>query len=437
MRIPATKSALIGEGEEKIKFIQKRYWHGYLTEGERYAQSVDVWSQIKKVVEKDMKEEFSFKNPIFQMVDSGSRGNWGNITQLCGMVGLVASPTGKTIELPIKSNFSEGLSTLEYFISTHGGRKGKADTALKTAQSGYLTRRLVDASQNILIREADCGTKEFQTVYRATVQTDFNESFEQKVYGKVLANDVVADGETLATKGTMITRPLIETFESRAVESVDIYSILTCETENGVCQKCYGLDLGHNEPSTLGTPVGIVAAQSIGEPGTQLTMRTFHSGGVAKEGGDITQGLTRVEELFEARAPKYQAIIADVDATVTEIRYEGQDVHITIRAHEQQQREYYLPDDSFSATVKKGDHIREKAVLAKSSQTKSRLTATHEGIVEKISGGVIVIKDAVPEEFTYTTNAGRTLLKSEGEVVEQGEKITEGHINLQELMELS
>ncbi len=188
---PDSKNIHIKEGEEKIKDIQKAFWHGFLTERERYEQTIKVWSATKSVIEKELKSHYTETNSIFNMIDSGARGNWGNVTQLCGMKGLVASPSGKTIELPIKANYKEGLSVLEYFINTHSGRKGKADTALKTAQSGYLTRRLVDAAQNILIREEDCGTVHYEEIHRETSKSVFRESFEDKIYGKFLAKDVV------------------------------------------------------------------------------------------------------------------------------------------------------------------------------------------------------------------------------------------------------
>lgn len=319
---PANKGELIKGGEERIKAIQKAFWNGYLTERERYDQSLKVWMNVKGTIEKEMKPYYNTDNAIFNMVDSGARGNWGNLMQLCGMKGLVASPSGKIIELPIKANYKEGLSVLEYFINTHSGRKGKADTALKTAQSGYLTRRLVDAAQNVLVREHDCGTHHFEEIRKETSKSVFRESFEDKVYGKFLAQDVVENGKVIIEANTLIDKTILKKLSESSVPAISVRSVLTCETEEGVCQKCYGLDLGQRVLVTLGTPVGIIAAQSIGEPGTQLTMRTFHTGGTAKEGGDITQGLTRVEELLEARVPKYEATISEITGTIESIHYE-------------------------------------------------------------------------------------------------------------------
>jgi len=386
MIAPKEKDEFVKMGEDKIKAVQKAHWNGFMTERERYEQSVKVWSSIKSSIEKALKPYYTPENSIFNMIDSGARGNWGNLTQLCGMKGLVAGPTGKTIELPIKANYKEGLSVLEYFINTHSGRKGKADTALKTAQSGYLTRRLVDAAQNILIREHDCNTVHFEEIFRDTSKSIFRESFEEKIVGKFLAKDIVVGTRVLAEAGSLVDKELITILNEHKAESVCVRSILTCETEEGVCQKCYGLDLGTSRLAELGNPVGIIAAQSIGEPGTQLTMRTFHSGGVVKEGGDITQGLTRVEELLEARNPKHEAVISEIDGEITGVRYEGKELTITLQANRIESYDHFLADESFKPTVKVGDKVLFKQVIAKSKETKGKVTALHDGIVKRIDG---------------------------------------------------
>jgi DNA-directed RNA polymerase subunit beta' len=437
MITPKEKDELVHLGEDKIKGIQKAYWHGFLTERERYEQSVKVWSSIKSSIEKELKPYYTAENSIFNMIDSGARGNWGNLTQLCGMKGLVASPSGKTIELPIKANYKEGLSVLEYFINTHSGRKGKADTALKTAQSGYLTRRLVDAAQNILIRENDCGTVHYEEIFRDTSKSVFRESFEAKIEGKFLAKDVLHDGKVLEEAGSLVDKELIAKLNEAKIDSVSVRSILTCETEEGVCQKCYGLDLGTSRLAELGNPVGIIAAQSIGEPGTQLTMRTFHSGGVVKEGGDITQGLTRVEELLEARNPKHEAVIAEIDGEITGIRYEGKELTITLQANRIESYEHYLADETFKPTVKVGDKVLFKQVIAKSKETKGKINALHDGIVKRIDGLCILIEDEAPRTIEYKVDASKNLLVTEGSKVRLGEKITEGHINIHSLMDLA
>lgn len=442
MHIPEEKydhngtQGLIESGEEKIKKIQKAHWNGLLTADERYIQSLQVWSAVKSQIEKETKKNFTPSNPIFNLVDSGARGNWGNVTQLCGMKGLVVSPTGKTIELPIKSNLKEGFSTLEYFIATHGGRKGKADTALKTAQSGYLTRRLVDASQNVLVREDDCGTLNYEIYDREAPETLFGDSFENKLFGRVTAEPVYDEnGEMLYDKDILITKSILKKIMDSSANKVAVRSILRCECEEGVCQKCYGMDLSTSKIVNIGIPVGIIAAQSIGEPGTQLTMRTFHSGGVAQAGGDITAGLTRVEELFEARAPKSPAEIAPFDATVTAIETEGSTTTVSLKATEKAVREYYTIEADMKAAVSKGDTVEAKQVLAKMAGSRQRVQATHAGRVLQVTDNVIVIEDLSPEEVSYDIVAGRHLTVSKGDTVKMGSKLTEGHINLQNLME--
>ncbi|MBP8016872.1 DNA-directed RNA polymerase subunit beta', partial [Candidatus Gracilibacteria bacterium] len=437
MTIPTNKLELIKEGEEKIKGIQKKFWSGYMTEKERYEQSIRVWSQVKNRIEKEMPTYFDKHNHIYSMVISQARGSWGNVTQLCGIKGLVASPTGKTIELPIKANYKEGLSVLEYFIDTHSGRKGKADTALKTAQSGYLTRRLVDTAQNILAREEDCNTLNYEEVSRNTTKSFSKDLFEEKIFGKILAKDILEGNKVLFSAGTLVDKSVLKTIQDKNIENVCIRSVLTCETEGGVCQKCYGLDLGYNDLVKIGTPIGIIAAQSIGEPGTQLTMRTFHTGGVAKEGGDITQGLTRVEELFEARNPKYEACISDLKGKVSSIKYGAKEIIVKITASELLVREYYLPDSTYKVAVKKGDKVSEKTVLATSKDGKNKILNSIKGIVDKISSSVIYVKDDSYQTFEYEVELGRNILVKEGDQVEIGDKLTAGHINIHKLMELA
>ncbi len=437
MIIPVEKDGFIEEGETKIKEIQKAFWHGLVNEDERYIQSLKIWSESKGKIEKEMKKNFTPSNPIYNLVDSGARGNWGNVTQLCGMKGLVVSPTGKTIELPIKSNLKEGFSTLEYFIATHGWRKGKADTALKTAQSGYLTRRLVDAAQNILIRENDCHTVHYEEFDRSESTTLFGDTFENKIYGKFTAKDVLdSKGSVVLESGTLIAKLELKKILDSDARLVAVRSVLTCETEEGVCQQCYGLDLASNAMVKIGTPVGIIAAQSIGEPGTQLTMRTFHSGGVAKEGGDITAGLSRVEELFEARNPKYLAEIAPFPSQIALIEREGNHMTVTISATDLQKREYYLSDETMVWTVAKGDTVEEKQIIGKSKETKQKVQSLKAGRVVKIQDATITIEDTIAESVTYTVPAGRNLLVKEGDIVKTGAKLTEGHISIQSLMEV-
>ncbi|MDD2907498.1 MAG: DNA-directed RNA polymerase subunit beta' [Candidatus Gracilibacteria bacterium] len=436
MVTPENKKELLAGAGEKVKYIQKKWWLGFMTEDEKYNQSIKIWAEVKKEIESELKELFTPTNHIFNFIDSGARGNRGNITQLCGMKGLVASTTGKTIELPIKSTLKEGFSTLEYFIATHGGRKGKSDTALKTAQSGYLTRRLVDSSQNILIKEDDCNTVHSKTVIRGEKSGNFEEKFEDRIYSHTVARNIVDEnGKTIVASGTIIDTKTLGIINKHNINKIEIRSVLTCETEGGVCKACYGLDLGLNKEVETGTPVGVIAAQSIGEPGTQLTMRTFHSGGVAKEGGDMAQGLSRVEELFEARSPKVAAEISDIDGNVEVINNES-NITVRVTATELYDEEYYF-EDNYDVVVKVGQIIKAKHVLAKSTTDKAKISSLFAGEVKKIEEGVIVVRDIETRVFEYTFDLGRRLLVKDGQTISKGQKMTEGSLNLQKLKDVA
>jgi DNA-directed RNA polymerase subunit beta' len=306
--IPDAKKALIDAAEEKVIKIERQYKRGLLTNKERKDNAVKVWAETTNSVTTALMENLDKFNPIFMMANSGARGSTNQIRQLAGMRGLMADPNGEVIEIPIRANFREGLSVLEFFISSHGARKGLADTALRTADSGYLTRRLVDVSHNVIIREVDCFANLGENVQgiRLTDLTNGKEvieSLEDRIRGRVLAQDVVADdGEVIAKVNDLVTNDLATKIARAGKKEVFIRSVLTCKSEHGVCAKCYGSNMATGDLVNIGEAVGVIAAQSIGEPGTQLTMRTFHTGGVA--GGDITQGLPRVEELFEARKPR-------------------------------------------------------------------------------------------------------------------------------------
>ena len=333
MHVPANKKQIIEEAEQEVIKIGRHYARGTVTEEERYQTVIDTWKKATEKVEKGLSASLDDFNPIWMMANSGARGNMSQIRQLAGMRGLMANPKGETIELPVRANFREGLSVLEYFISSHGGRKGLADTALKTADSGYLTRRLVDVSHAVIVREQDCGDTKGMKVTPILDGKTVIESLADRIAGRYAMHDIVdpSTGEILAEADTMISTDqakaidkaltkewdkLPEEEKYHKLPSVHIRSVLTCKTRNGVCAKCYGKNMASGNPVKLGEAVGIIAAQSIGEPGTQLTMRTFHTGGVAT-GDDITQGLPRVEELFEARKPKGQAIIAENKGAVT------------------------------------------------------------------------------------------------------------------------
>jgi DNA-directed RNA polymerase subunit beta' len=367
------------------------------------------------------------------MIDSGARGNWGQITQLCGMKGLVANPSGKTIELPIKSNLKDGFSILEYFIATHGGRKGKSDTALKTAEAGYLTRRLVDAVQDIVIKEEDCGNVQEHSVTREE-STKIGEGFEKRIFGRTIAVNIAdpKTGELIAKKGVQIDNEIAAGIKKAQVEEVKVRAIMTCKVENGICQKCYGFDLGTNDLVELGTAVGIIAAQSIGEPGTQLTMRTFHMGGVA-EGSDITQGLTRVEELFEARNPKGAAVLAEISGKASVKSQKGQ-TEVIITAQELGSDSYSIPPD-FEAVVKKGEKVKPKQIIARSKTEKHSIKAHDEGRIAKITDSEIVTKHTEKHHKVYHFDQKEKLLVKNNDLVAKGTALNRGHLNLQDLME--
>lgn len=320
----AEKDQILQEAQTKVDTVMKQFRRGLITEEERYERVISVWSAAKDEIQGKLMKSLDARNPIFMMSDSGARGNASNFTQLAGMRGLMANPSGRIIELPIKSSFREGLTVLEYFISTHGARKGLADTALKTADSGYLTRRLVDVAQDVIVREDDCGTDKGLVVRAIQEGSDVIESLFDRLVGRIARTDIrnPETGEVMIQANEMISEDKAKEIVDAGIEEVTIRSAFTCITRHGVCKKCYGRNLATGSDVEVGEAVGIIAAQSIGEPGTQLTMRTFHTGGVA--GDDITQGLPRIQELFEARNPKGQAIISEIEGQIS-IAQEGKE----------------------------------------------------------------------------------------------------------------
>ena len=362
--VPPNKGEILDEAETKVEAIDEDYEMGLMSPEERHKQVVDIWTEANEKVGDAMSANFDHFNPIYMMADSGARGNIKQIRQLAGMRGLMADTKGQTIDIPVKSNFREGLSVLEYFISTHGTRKGMADTALRTADSGYLTRRLVDVAQDVIVREIDCGTT---TGVPYPLFTEKGE-LDENLIGRCLLEDVAGeDGEVILSGGEYITSmDELRAMEAAGVKEVVIRTVMTCHAEHGVCQKCYGWDLATARPVNIGTAVGIIAAQSIGEPGTQLTMRTFHAGGVA--GDDITQGLPRVQELFEARKPKGQAVLAEISGTL-QVAADKQSKTLTIHDQEGNYREYVvsaratlLPGVADGCEVKVGQQLTKGSV---------------------------------------------------------------------------
>jgi DNA-directed RNA polymerase subunit beta' len=355
MVIPEVKQKLIAEAEQKVENIEKLYRHGLISDQERYEQVISIWNETKDKLTEELIQNLDEFNPIFMMANSGARGSKNQISQLAGMRGLMANPSGKTIEMPIKSNFREGLNVIEFFISTHGARKGLADTALRTADSGYLTRRLVDVAQDIIVREEDCGTEKGIWVEEIRDGTEVIETLEERIIGRYAADDIKNEktGDVIVKKNELITEEVAKKIVDAGINRVYVRSVLECKTRYGVCTKCYGLDLGTGQPVNVGEAVGIIAAQAIGEPGTQLTMRTFHTGGIA--GQDITQGLPRVEELFEARKPKGVAVISEIEGYVS-IK-EDKKRTITVRNDNGEERTYEIPYGA-RLKVNDGDYIQ-------------------------------------------------------------------------------
>ena len=328
--VPEEKKTIINDARKRSNEVVNQYNDGLLSEEERIRKNVEIWHGVKSQVEKVVLENLDKKGSVYSMLKSGARGSTAQITQMAGMKGLIQNASGETMELPILSSTKEGFNPIEYFVNTHGSRKGLADTALNTAKAGYLTRRLFVAAQDVLITGEDCGTKEGIKLQKESA-SGIEIALSKSIKGRVLASDVVdASGNKLFDKGHLLTDKDAMTIEKAGVEEVFVRSPLTCKSHEGICAKCYGVDLGKNRLIDIGEAVGTVAAQAIGEPGTQLSMNTKHAGGAASVGGDIVQGLPRVEEVFEKRRPKTPAIIARVDGVVTEIKEQDLEKVITI-----------------------------------------------------------------------------------------------------------
>ena len=367
---PAHKAEILDRYEKQAEAVQTKYESGFLGADERRRELIEIWTKGTNEVAADLEASIDPSNTIFRMVNSGARGNWMQMRQIGGMKGLVANPRGEIIPRPVKSSFREGLSVLEFFISTHGARKGLADTALRTADSGYLTRRLVDVSQDVIVREDDCGTEKGLKQTIATRAEDGtvtkSETVETSVYARTLAKPVLVDGEVVAEAGADVGDLLIEDLVGRGVTELSVRSVLTCDSKVGTCAKCYGRSLATGKLVDIGEAVGIIAAQSIGEPGTQLTMRTFHIGGVASEGGDITSGLPRVQELFEARTPKGQAPISEAAGRVA-IEDGDRTRKIVVTPDDGTEEKEYVVSKRIEPLVADGDRVEAGQQLVKGS----------------------------------------------------------------------
>jgi DNA-directed RNA polymerase subunit beta' len=433
---PDTKWQIIHNTEKEVADVEKMYRRGVMTEDERYRKVIELWQKAYEEVGAQTEVAFDKFSPIWMMMGSGARGNIQQIRQLAGMRGLMADPTGRIIDLPIQANFTEGLTVLEYFISTHGTRKGLADTALRTADSGYLTRRLVDVAQDVIVREEDCGTTNGIWIRDITPERAKNDPIFEKIAGRVAAEDITVKNKVLVSAGQSINDENARAIIAAGVP-VKMRSVLVCEAREGVCRTCYGRNLATGKLVEIGEAVGVIAAQSIGEPGTQLTMRTFHTGGVA--GVDITQGLPRVEELFEARIPKGKAIISEIDGELEIIRQEGSR-KVRVTSKEDFEVSYPL-QPKMEPLVKSGDDVMEGQEVAHDPKGANSVRTRHAGKVT-VSAKEITVRTVDEEVREYAiphqVRIRPELDRRDGHKVEikAGQQVTEGSISPQELLHI-
>jgi DNA-directed RNA polymerase subunit beta' len=432
--MPTEKDNILKGADEEVQRIERDYRRGLITDDERYNEVIEVWTKAKDQVTKAVSGVLDPYGPVAMMAQSGAKGNIQQISQMSGMRGLMADPSGRIIELPIRSSFRDGLTVLEYFLSTHGARKGLADTAIRTADSGYLTRRLIDVSQNVIVYEEDCGTEQGIWIQ------DLNDPARRdlrlaQLPGRLLASDVVdeATGEVIAERNTIIDEYVRDQIAAaREVPTLYLRSPLTCEARHGICQHCYGWHMGTRRLVAIGDAVGIVAAQSIGEPGTQLTMRTFHTGGVA--GIDITSGLPRVEELFEARVPKGKAILAELDGVVELQRNEDSRI-IKVISRQTYRDEHELPA-GYRPAVEQGQWVEVgQAVATHDDENEPAIVARLTGSAE-IHGGTVSITSEEREEREYTVPASARLKVEDGQPVQAGDLLTEGSKDPEEVLRI-
>jgi len=445
LTVPVERDQILNDASDDVDDAQRDFRRGLLTEDERYQRTIESWNNAKMNLQEVIGNALDPFGPIAVMALSGAtKGGFGPITQLAGMRGLMADPSGRIIDLPIKSNFRMGLTALEYFISTHGARKGLADTALRTADAGYMTRRLVDVAQDMIINRHDCGTKAGIKILNPAHPSNQDargiplpeadvagQSLSERVIGRVASRDVYdpQTGEIIVRRNEMIDEDVADSLEDAVVELVYVRSPMTCSLIHGVCALCYGRDLGRGELVSIGSAVGIVAAQSIGEPGTQLTLRTFHTGGVALGGGDITSGLPRVEELFEARKkPKGEAVVVDISGTLHLLRKEG--VRIARVIQSEVRGEHHDIPAGWELMVEDGDTVREGAVLAVEPEGEGELVAGLGGEIF-LEDGMLHIRDEVEDVRDYEIPQNARLFEDvyDGMQVAAGQQLTEGSKN--------
>ncbi len=432
LQISKEKSDLMKLAEEQVKEIFSQYEQGLLTNEERREKVIDVWTEVKNKVTAESKKVIDTNGPVSSMIESGARGSWGQLTQIIGMKGLVINPAGDIIELPVKSNFKEGFDVLEYFISTHGARKGLSDTALRTANAGYLTRRLIDVAQDMVVQEEDCGDEEGTLVTKVDSE-NMGENIANRLFGRVVLENIKdKNGKVIVKKGETVGKTQVKQISDLELEQVKIRSVYSCRSLHGICAKCYGFDLAYNEPVKIGAAVGIMAAQSIGEPGTQLTMRTFHTGGVAGE-SDVTQGLPRVEEIFEGRSPKKKAFMSDVRGRVSIERQPKQKI-VKVAFDEPQVVTYKLDDfQNIKLRVKDKDDVTAGDTILVSSDRKVK--ADFSGQVKVTKEEVVLVGDKGSVKEWIIPNAYNLVIE-DGQLINVGDAITEGSLDLHDLYRL-
>jgi DNA-directed RNA polymerase subunit beta' len=432
LNVPSEKATILDEVSDRVAEVERQYRRGLITENEQYLKTVELWTEATEEVTSAVSRHLDPQGSIGVMANSGaSKGGLQPIRQLAGMRGLMADPSGRIIPLPIRANFREGLTTLEYFISTHGARKGLADTALRTADAGYLTRRLVDVAQDVIVNAEDCGTKDGLWIDAQSSQSA-GESFAERILGRLAAAPVVhpKTGEILVERDQMLDQEAIDTIESAAVDRVYVRTPMTCQMRYGVCARCYGRDLARGNVVGIGEAVGIIAAQSIGEPGTQLTLRTFHTGGVAG-GGDITQGLPRVQELFEARIPKGEALVSEISG-VAHVERNGDERTVHVVSTEMLTREHTVPGN-WGIKVESGDQVKPGTLLAK--RGKEELLAEVGGLVN-VEDHHITIRYEDRNEASYEIPVAARLRITDGQEVQAGDQLTEGAKNPHEILRI-
>jgi DNA-directed RNA polymerase subunit beta' len=442
IKVPENKGAILADAERRVHEIGEQYQMGLITEQERYDAAVDLWNATKDKITSVIQEKLPEYGSVYLMATSGAKGNIAQISQMAGMRGLVQDPSGRIIDLPIRSNFREGLSVLEYFISTHGARKGLADTALRTAESGYLTRRLIDVAQDVITLVEDCGT--ISGVWLSAPQDrGVFESLNERVSGRYAATPVAhpETGEIIVDRNEIIDSATMAAIEAAGLERVHVRTPLTCAARRGICRLCYGISPARGEPVGMNEAVGIVAAQSIGEPGTQLTMRTFHTGGVYMTGGEITTGLPRVQELFEARVPKNRAIMSEIDGVV-EISREGEARRVKVVSSELYSDRYDLPEGA-EILVEEGQTVEAGALLARSGGATDAAELPAVQVLARLPGRVTLDRSnrlsilyEEREEREYAVPATARLRVEAGEYLRAGQQITEGPLDPQDILRI-